>query len=186
MLDRLPAHGRVPLGRPVRNNTAVRVVDENLAPVPLARRARLFSPGCVGRGYIGDPERTPGRRSPSTRTGRSSSYRSGDHGRWLPGRHRSLGRRDTQVVKIRGFRIGDGEIENTRPGARRADAAVVVTEGPTGGKHLVAFYAAGSRSRTLLRERLPRRRCPATWCPPRSTTGPRSRSPPTAKIARRC
>ncbi|OLL74406.1 non-ribosomal peptide synthetase [Pseudonocardia sp. Ae168_Ps1] len=156
VLDRLPAHGRVPLGLPVRN-TAVRVVDDDLVPVPLGAPGEIVCSGvCVGRGYVGDPERTrqvfttdpyrPGQRL----------YRSGDHGRWLPdGTLEFLGRRDTQV-KIRGFRIEIGEIENTLarvPGVR--DAAVVVAERAGGNKHLVAFYASGAPIEdVLLRERL--------------------------------
>ncbi|MBC3195050.1 amino acid adenylation domain-containing protein [Pseudonocardia sp. C8] len=156
VLDRLPAHGRVPLGRPVRN-TAVRVVDENLVPVPLGAPGEIVCSGvCVGRGYIGDPERTRQAFTTDPYRPHQRLYRSGDHGRWLPdGTLEFLGRRDTQV-KIRGFRIEIGEIENTLarvPGVR--DAAVVVTEGADGGKHLVAFYAAGQPIEdTLLRERL--------------------------------
>ncbi|MBP2365564.1 non-ribosomal peptide synthetase [Pseudonocardia parietis] len=156
VLDRMPDHGRVPLGRPVRN-TAVRVVDGDLVPVPLGAPGEIVCSGvCVGRGYIGDPERT--RQAFTTDPYRPDRrlYRSGDHGRWLPdGTLEFLGRRDTQV-KIRGFRIEIGEIENTLarvPGVR--DGAVVVTERAGGAKHLVAFYAAPQPIEdTLLRERL--------------------------------
>ncbi|MEU6699192.1 amino acid adenylation domain-containing protein [Pseudonocardia sp. NPDC046786] len=153
ILERVPANGRIPLGRPIRNTTVL-VVDADLEPVPLGAPGEIVCAGiCVGRGYVNDPDRTravfvddphrPGRRL----------YRSGDHGRWLPtGRLEFLGRRDAQV-KVRGFRIEIGEIENalTRvPGVR--DAAVVVDGRGTG---LVAFYSAtGPVTADALRERL--------------------------------
>ncbi|MGY1706509.1 amino acid adenylation domain-containing protein [Geodermatophilus sp. SYSU D00697] len=152
----VPDGDRVPLGGPVAN-VEVRVVDEQLAPVPLGAPGEIvFSGVCVGRGYVNDPERTrlafvpdpyrPGRRL----------YRSGDHGRWRPdGKLEFLGRRDSQV-KISGFRIEIGEIENTllrTPGVR--DAAVVVAEGADRSRHLVAFYSgAEAVDADVLRARL--------------------------------
>ncbi|WP_177238197.1 non-ribosomal peptide synthetase [Pseudonocardia ammonioxydans] len=156
VLERLPEHGRVPLGRPVRN-TSVRVVDEDLLPVPLGAPGEIVCSGvCVGRGYIGDPERTRAAFTTDPYRPDRRLYRSGDRGRWLPdGTLEFLGRRDTQV-KIRGFRIEIGEVENTLarvPGVR--DAAVVVAERTGGNAHLVAFYAAAAPiEEGLLRERL--------------------------------
>ncbi|MFH0518483.1 amino acid adenylation domain-containing protein [Streptomyces sp. M41] len=156
VMDRPPATGRVPLGRPV-NNVHMYVVDENLALVPLgAPGAIVFSGVCVGRGYVNDAERTrlayltdpyrPGQRL----------YRGGDFGRWRPdGKLEFLGRKDAQV-KIRGFRIEIGEIESALlrvPGVH--DGAVVVT-GPEGhGRQLTAF-CTGAHAPTPedLRERL--------------------------------
>ncbi|WP_214405587.1 non-ribosomal peptide synthetase [Pseudonocardia lacus] len=140
----VPASGRVPLGRPVRN-VRVYVVDENLDPVPLGAPGLIvFSGVCVGRGYVNDPERTRQAYLGDPHRPGQRLYRSGDYGRWLPdGRLEFLGRRDDQV-KIRGFRIEIGEIDNALlrvPGVR--DGAVVVAERPDRSKHLVAFYAAG-------------------------------------------
>ncbi|MBB3081876.1 non-ribosomal peptide synthetase [Geodermatophilus sabuli] len=152
----VPDGDRVPLGGPVAN-VEVRVVDEQLAPVPLGAPGEIvFSGVCVGRGYVNDPDRTrlafvpdpyrPGRRL----------YRSGDHGFWRPdGKLEFLGRRDSQV-KISGFRIEIGEIENTLlriPGVR--DGAVVVAEAADRSRHLVAFYT-GDRAveADVLRTRL--------------------------------
>ncbi|MFD7131985.1 amino acid adenylation domain-containing protein [Streptomyces sp. NPDC059894] len=156
VMDRVPDRERVPLGRPV-NNVHVYVVDEHLAPVPLGAPGEIvFSGVCVGRGYVNDPDRTGQAFLPDPHREGARLYRSGDHGRWLPeGKLEFLGRRDTQV-KIRGFRIEIGEIENTLlrlPGVR--DGAVVVVEGPDGGKRLVAF-CTGPRPRPVeeLRERL--------------------------------
>ncbi|MFP5069519.1 non-ribosomal peptide synthetase [Pseudonocardia nantongensis] len=156
VLDRMPANGRIPLGLPIRN-TAVRVVDADLVPVPLGAPGEIVCSGvCVGRGYIGDPERTRQAFTDDPYRPGVRLYRSGDHGRRLPdGNLEFLGRRDTQI-KVRGFRIEIGEIENTLarvPGVR--DTAVVVAERAGGNRHLVAFYAAPAPiEEALLRERL--------------------------------
>ena len=142
VMDAVPEGDRVPLGRPV-NNVSVRVVDEQLAAVPLGAAGEIvFSGVCVGRGYINDPERTRAAFLPDPDRPGGRLYRSGDHGRWRPdGKLEFLGRRDSQL-KIRGFRIEIGEIENTLlrvPGV--GDGAVVVAERADQSKHLVAFYS---------------------------------------------
>ncbi|PAZ17066.1 non-ribosomal peptide synthetase [Streptomyces sp. SA15] len=136
VMDRVPDGERVPLGRPIAN-VRVYVVDERLVPVPLGAPGEIvFSGVCVGRGYVGDPERTAAAFAEDPYRPGERLYRSGDHGRWLPdGKLEFLGRRDSQV-KIRGFRIEIGEIENALlrvPGVR--DGAVVVVRGA----QLVAF-----------------------------------------------
>ncbi|UXY23934.1 amino acid adenylation domain-containing protein [Streptomyces cynarae] len=139
VMDQAPDTDRIPLGRPV-NNVRVRVVDDNLSPVPLGAPGEIVFAGvCVGRGYVNDPERT--RQSFTTdpyRTG-DRLYRSGDYGRWLPdGKLDFLGRRDSQV-KVRGFRVEIEEVENALlkvPGVRAG--AVTVTQNDRGGR-LVAF-----------------------------------------------
>ncbi|MGI9613271.1 MAG: AMP-binding protein, partial [Acidimicrobiales bacterium] len=141
VMDRAP-EGSVPLG-PAVNNVEVRVVDENLMPVPLGAPGEIvFSGVCVGRGYINDPERTrlafmDDPLEPGVRL-----YRSGDYGRWRPDRKLEFrGRRDAQV-KIRGFRIEIGEIENTILGVDGVrQGAVVVTERADNSKQLVGFYS---------------------------------------------
>ncbi|OEU99924.1 non-ribosomal peptide synthetase [Streptomyces qinglanensis] len=143
VMDRVPAHDRVPLGPAVRN-VRVYVVDEQLVPVPLGAPGEIvFSGVCVGRGYINDPVRTAAAFGTDPHRPGERLYRSGDIGRWLPdGALEFLGRRDSQT-KIRGFRIEIGEIENHLlrvPGVR--DSAVVVVEGTDGERHLAAFYAA--------------------------------------------
>ncbi|MFF4213960.1 amino acid adenylation domain-containing protein [Streptomyces sp. NPDC001796] len=139
VMDQAPDTDRIPLGRPV-NNVQVRVVDDNLAVVPLGAPGEIVFAGvCVGRGYVNDPERT--RQSFTAdpyRTG-DRLYRSGDYGRWLPdGRLEFLGRRDSQV-KVRGFRVEIEEVENALlkvPGVRAG--AVAVTQGDRD-RRLVAF-----------------------------------------------
>ncbi|MFI9323552.1 amino acid adenylation domain-containing protein [Kitasatospora aureofaciens] len=127
VMDRVPEHRSVPIGRPVRN-VRVLVVDERLEPVPLGVPGEIvFSGVCVGRGYVNDEARTKAVFVPDPHRPGERLYRSGDFGRWLPsGTLEYLGRRDSQV-KIHGFRIEIGEIENRLlqvPGVR--DGAVVV------------------------------------------------------------
>ncbi len=141
VLDRVPEHGLVPLGRPV-NNVRAYVVDDDLAPVPLGAPGELvFSGVCVGRGYVNDPHRTGAAFLADPHHPGERLYRSGDRGRWLPdGKLAFLGRRDTQV-KIRGFRIEIGEVEATLarvPGV--GTGAVVVVDRAGRGSNLAAFY----------------------------------------------
>jgi amino acid adenylation domain-containing protein len=146
VMDRAPEGERVPLG-PAVNNVEVRVVDEQLSPVPLGAPGEIvFSGICVGRGYVNDPERTRlAFMADPIREGQRL-YRSGDFGRWRPdGKLEYLGRRDSQV-KIRGFRIEIGEIESNLlrvPGVHQG--AVVVAERPDRSKQLVAFYSGPER-----------------------------------------
>jgi amino acid adenylation domain-containing protein len=141
IMTRVPDSDRIPLGSPIQN-VHVDVVDEHLSLVPLGAPGEIvFSGICVGRGYVNDPERTRGAFMADKHRPGERLYRSGDHGRWVPGgKLEFLGRRDTQV-KIRGFRIEIGEIENALlrvPGVR--DGAVVVAERADQDRCLVAFY----------------------------------------------
>ncbi|GAA2711227.1 MULTISPECIES: amino acid adenylation domain-containing protein [Streptomyces] len=152
-----PVWDSVPLGRPVAN-VCVYVVDEQLRPVPLGAPGEIvFSGVCVGRGYVGDPERTAAAFGEDPHRPGQRLYRSGDFGRWLPGGTLEfLGRRDAQV-KIRGFRIEIGEIENQLlrlPGVR--DSAVVVVESPDEGRHLVGFHTGSDLPADELRRALAR------------------------------
>lgn len=139
-----PGSAPVPLGKPIRN-VAIYVVDERLRLVPTGAPGEIVVSGtCVGRGYVNDPERTAAAFcSDPFRPGRRL-YRTGDHGRWLPGGDLEfLGRRDDQV-KVRGIRIEPGEIERRItevPGV--VAAAVVARESGRAGKSLVAFYVSG-------------------------------------------
>ncbi len=158
VLHGVPDTDRVPIGRPV-NNVRVYVVDDNLSPVPLGAPGEIAMSGvCVGRGYVGEPERTRQSFTADPHRRGERLYRSGDRGRWLPGgRLEFLGRRDTQV-KVNGFRIETGEVEGALrkvPGVR--DSAVVVARGTGSEPHLVAF-CAGPRPLPddELRERLGR------------------------------
>ncbi len=179
VMTAVPDGDRVPVGRPVIN-TCVDILDENLAPVPLGAPGVIaFSGVCVGRGYVGDPERTRGMfMADPNRPGQRICW-TGDYGRWRPdGRVEFLGRRDNQV-KVRGFRVELGDVENALlgvPGVR--DGAVVVADGPDRGARLVAFYsgdeAPGAGTlRDALAERIPEYMVPSAceWQPTLPLTG---------------
>ncbi|WP_067488569.1 amino acid adenylation domain-containing protein [Actinomadura hibisca] len=135
---------RLPIGVPIINSQLYvlrREDDDTWSACDLDETGELFVGGvCVGRGYLGDPERTRDAfcQDPFEATPTGRLYRTGDAVRLLPpgagGDPRPtlqyLGRVDRQV-KISGVRMELGEIEavlQRHPGV--AAAAVVVHEYP--------------------------------------------------------
>ena len=104
---------------------AFRVVDERGRDCPEWVTGELWIGGAgVATGYRGDPERTADRFVEVPGDGRW--YRTGDLGRYRPGRVMEfLGRRDNQV-KIRGHRVELGEIDAALAAHPRVAAAVTV------------------------------------------------------------
>ena len=167
---------RIPIGRPILG-MRLHVLNGDLQPVPIGVAGDLHVGGIgVGRGYIGDAERTaevfipdPLAAEPGERL-----YRTGDLARCLPdGAIEFLGRTDHQV-KVRGYRIELGEIESAlcrHPRVREAIVLALLAEGD-GDLRLVAYLAVGDQEppavsdlRAFLRERLPDYMVPTVFVP---------------------
>ncbi|NMH76157.1 non-ribosomal peptide synthetase [Pseudonocardia xinjiangensis] len=136
----------VPLGRPA-TNFRIRILDEDLEPVPVGMPGEAYiggeigvahaywrAPGRTAERFVPDPYGPPG----------SRMYRTGDLCRYrMDGVLEHLGRIDRQI-KIRGLRIEPGEIESvlaSHPAV--ADCAVIAHDTPV---RLLAFVvpAAGT------------------------------------------
>ncbi len=130
----------VPIGRP-KINTAMRILDDSLRPVPVGAIGEIYIGGThVARGYHGQPGRTSEKfvADPFRPGGRL--YRTGDLARRnADGDVEFLGRADEQV-KIRGFRAELGKVSaaiTVDPSV--GQAVVVVDDLPQLGKSLVAY-----------------------------------------------
>ena len=139
----LPAHGSVPIGRPLPN-VDVMLLDADLNPVPPGSTGELYIGGdAPARGYLGRPGATAERFVPDPfRTG-ARLYRTGDFGRLdAQGNVVFIGRRDDQV-KIRGHRVELREVAQALRALPGVDAAEVVFErAQSGRERLVAYVVA--------------------------------------------
>jgi amino acid adenylation domain-containing protein len=145
----------VPIGRPIPNARLYRLVEENgsFRAAVDDEPGELFVGGiCVGRGYLGDPDRTRDAffNDPFERDGRARLYRTGDLVRVAPsGSLLYLGRIDRQV-KVAGVRIELGEIEEAiRSHENVTDAAVVLVEVPQASDPSVAQESSGGLPRLV-------------------------------------
>ncbi|QNH03777.1 amino acid adenylation domain-containing protein [Pseudomonas sp. B11D7D] len=131
----------MPIGRPTANNQLY-ILDADLRPQPIGVPGELCVAGVgVGRGYLGDAERTRAAFIDHPFEPGARFYRTGDIGRYrTDGVIEYLGRRDQQV-KIRGHRIELGEIENRLMRHPQVDsAAVLALPDARGDLQLLACY----------------------------------------------
>jgi amino acid adenylation domain-containing protein len=163
----------VSIGTPIANMTA-HVLDGSLLPVPAGVIGELYIGGIgVGRGYLGNPERTTTSFVPdpfSTVPG-ARLYRTRDFARRrADGNLDFLGRTDN-TIKLRGLRIEPGDIETAlvqHPSVKQA--AVVASQHPSGENVLIAYVVAendapaeSQQLRRFLSERLPAAMVPSIF-----------------------
>lgn len=155
---------RSPIGAPIAN-TAIRILDADLRPVPQGAAGELAIAGLnLARGYLGRPGLTAERFVPDPEGAAGARlYLTGDLARQdADGAILYLGRLDRQV-KLRGVRIEPGEVEAA---LRRlegvSDAAVTVRRDALVAYVAVAGGAADEAAlKTALGERLPQHLVPS-------------------------
>ncbi|MDP5209825.1 non-ribosomal peptide synthetase [Microbulbifer sp. 2205BS26-8] len=137
---------RVAIGTPIAN-CRIYIVDHSGQPVPVGVAGELLIGGvCVARGYINRPELTEERfisdpfyDDNGCKDLDARVYKTGDLARWrADGTIEFLGRNDFQV-KIRGFRIELSEIEARLRHCGGIKDAVVIADGDSEQKRLLAY-----------------------------------------------
>jgi amino acid adenylation domain-containing protein len=157
-----PAEADPGIGRPI-TNMQVRVLDEQLRPVPVNIAGDLYIGGvALARGYLNLAAMTAEKFLPDPWGDGSRLYKTGDVARALAdGRLQFLGRSDDQV-KLRGFRIELGEIEATLARHPVVANAVAMVRKDQGLERLVAYVIGRERAmpaaeelKDYLRSKLP-------------------------------
>ncbi|MFI8828965.1 amino acid adenylation domain-containing protein [Streptomyces sp. NPDC053431] len=166
--ERVPSP--VPIGRPTPN-TRIRILDQDLRPVPVGIPGELYlgGPG-LAAGYLDRPELTAERFIPYPGDPSERLYRTGDLVSWnTDGTLAYRGRIDDQV-KLHGYRIEPGEIEtvlHTHPGISAVH--VVRREDDPGRPYLAAYYITRGTTvppaelTDLAAARLPSYMVPRVW-----------------------
>jgi aryl carrier-like protein len=163
---------RVPVGRPLANNT-VRLLDRRLGQVPPGMPGEVWLGGAgVAAGYWRQPGLTAERFLPDPFAGTPGArmYRTGDLARWRPRQDQDatldfLGRADQQV-KVRGHRIELGEVEAAlRQHSDVREAVVTVREDTAGDRRLVGYVVAADGAVEPLLRRWLADRLPEPWLP---------------------
>jgi len=137
----------IPIGRPI-SGTQVRLLDEDLRPVPAGAAGQLCAAGAgLARGYLGQPGATADRFRPDPAGPPGARmYLTGDLAQ-LDGEQnlRFLGRADRQL-KLRGYRIEPAEIEAAMLAVPGVSQALVVAEPePAGsGRRLAGYLTVGA------------------------------------------
>ena len=146
--------GPVTIGRPLPGRR-VYILDSGGRPVPTGVLGELHIGGpLLARGYLNQPALTKERFVPDPFGAQLGGrlYRTGDLVRYRPdGRIEYAGRNDEQV-KIRGYRIELGEVETVLAQHPAVAQAVVVAQGDSVDKELVAFVVAQTAAPLPLEE----------------------------------
>ncbi|UAA39457.1 non-ribosomal peptide synthase/polyketide synthase [Paraneptunicella aestuarii] len=164
---------KISLGAPIAN-TQFYVLDSQLNQVPIGVAGELYIGGAgVARGYFNKPELTAERfmQDPFSASPDARLYKTGDLVCWLPDGTLEYISRIDQQVKIRGFRIELGEIESRLNLHPEIKESVVVAQGKTGNKQLIAFYLGKDAEvaldhtelKALLQQALPEYMLPTTF-----------------------
>ncbi|MGB8510581.1 MAG: amino acid adenylation domain-containing protein, partial [Pyrinomonadaceae bacterium] len=163
--------GSVPIGRPI-SHTHVHLLDPDCQSVPVGTPGELHAGGDgLARGYLNRPELTAERFVPHPHRTGQRLYRTGDLARYRnDGTVEFLGRLDYQV-KLRGFRLEPDEVAFVlKKHVGVSEAVVVMREGETGDKGLVAYVVpcgegvgGAAELRAYLKSRLPHYMIPAAF-----------------------
>ncbi|HKQ09534.1 MAG TPA: non-ribosomal peptide synthetase, partial [Blastocatellia bacterium] len=168
-VSELHEDGDITIGRPIWQTRAyILGKDFELCPVGVLGELMLAGDG-QARGYVGRGDLTAGKFIPNPYgvAAGERMYRTGDIAKWRDdGKIEYLGRGDDQI-KLRGYLIELAEVEGALrqwPGIRQA--AVVLKQDASAGKHLVAYVTAdepidASQIRSHLRQTLPEYMVPA-------------------------
>lgn len=136
------SNATIPIGGPLPNQY-IMIMDQNLNMLPQGMPGEIYIGGQgVARGYLNQPKLTEERFLFFEHVA-SRVYRTGDIGRWIPGKGvEYFGRSDDQV-KLRGYRIEISEVEKAvlNYGGVQA-AAITVREDEHDSQVLCAYYAA--------------------------------------------
>lgn len=178
----------IPLGRPIDNTAAV-VVDEAFRRVGPGVTGEILIGGvCLGRGYLGDPERT--RKAfidnpfPDVVPG-DRLYRTGDLGQYREdGLLYFVGRNDDQV-KVRGVRIEPSEVEVHLSRLPLVHAVHVMVRSRGEGESLVAAVTAQPGFDPVAARADARALLPAEMVPDRFVVLPAMPLSPNGKVDRK-
>ncbi|MDD4310556.1 MAG: amino acid adenylation domain-containing protein, partial [Candidatus Cloacimonetes bacterium] len=135
-----------PIGDPIAK-AEIYILDENLKVLPPNTKGEICIAGAgVGSGYYNAPQLSNPVFIPNPFSDKAGDilYRSGDLGIYNSnGKLECLGRIDYQV-KIRGYRIELGEIEAVLNSLPEIQNVIVLAEGDSNEKELIAFYTTNN------------------------------------------